>query len=244
MVRSLARTALALAVTTARRRGVRAHPSPRSWLVVGALLCASTARADSIAGRFGGPVGEVSLGYFVPLPDDLDDENDVSYHEHVAGGPHLAFRLGWLVPVLTRPDRRLLLGPVVEAAYTRYGDFAADDGLDAVTRWRWTGGARIALATSSGTVGLEGQVGVDRPSYDFSGVIERLCGDPTTSGPAWEVTALGHHTLGHFVIGGGFGVLHGDHRDDQPACTGVIRLDTLDYVSVDVMAHVTLGARF
>ena len=50
-------------------------------------------------------------------------------------------------------------------------------------------------------------------------------------------------TFGRFVVGAAAGVLHGDHADDQPPCTGGVGIDTVDYTSVDLTIQLSLGAR-
>lgn len=200
---------------------------------VAALLTSSTVQA--------GPLLEVGVGVVVPLPDERDDSEDRLYNEVVHAGPHLTAHLGWLFPVVTHPAFRVQAGPVVSAAHTWYRDFEPNDGLDDVTRWRYTGGARLALDRRNVTVSIEGLLGTDRPTYDFSGLIDALCGDPTTVGDGWEATAAGQVHLGPVVIGASAGVLYGDHQDDQPACAGDIVIDVVDYASVDLAFQLSLG---
>ncbi|MBK9036077.1 MAG: hypothetical protein IPL61_33340 [Myxococcales bacterium] len=196
------------------------------------------------AAAHAGPIGEVGVGYVAPIADERDDSQDKLYTEIVKGGLHVSMHVGWLFPVWTRPDVRVLVGPVASAAHTRYGDVKADDGLDGVTRWRFTGGARVAAERPGMSVALEGLVGTDRPSYDFSGLIENFCGDPTTSGLGWEATAIGQLRRGQVVAGASAGILHGDHVDDRPACTGGIAIDTVDYTSLDIALQITVGVSY
>ncbi len=191
-----------------------------------------------------GPLVEIGLGWVAPQPDDRDDSADRTYNEVIHGGPHLSFHVGWLFPIVRHPAVRVKLGPVASAAHTWYRDFEPDDGLDGVTRWRFTGGARLAFEQRDLTFSIEGLIGVDRPAYNFDGLVEAFCGDPTTSGDAWEVTALGQLRRGPVVFGAAIGVLHGDHRDDRPACTNDIVIDVVDYTSVDITPKLTLGVTF
>ncbi len=189
-----------------------------------------------------GPFAEVGIGYLDPHGGE--NPTGKKYDDIVDGGLHLSLNAGWLFPVLRDGTTTVSVGPVAAAELTLYG---ADDpnAVDGIDRWRFLGGARVAVGGPRWQLSLQGLAGVDRPTYDWAGVLDAFCGDTdTTSGFGWEVGAGGQAAVGPAVFGISAAVLHADHAGDQPTCTGTIVVDVVDYESWDLVVQATGGVRF